>query len=136
MLRSVVLVAAACSLCFPASATPPSPMLAKAKSLIGAHMVDPSSLQFRNLRLIHQTVLGKAMTIACGEYNAKNHFGGYAGFQPFAYEPTELKGVMTYGGDSVSFFGLDGGDETSHPEAFQNAETNGRILSACLGLKE
>jgi hypothetical protein len=38
---------------------------------------DPESAQFRNMREVAGGV--------CGEYNAKNAMGGYAGFRPFKW---------------------------------------------------
>ena len=46
---------------------------------------DPSSAQFRNLRL----VTGEGGEALCGEINGKNSYGGYIGFVPFAV--TEYK---------------------------------------------
>lgn len=117
---------------------PQLPRFASAKSLIRDHMNDPESLQYRNLRVVHATINGTAVTIVCGDYNAKNKFGGYVGFETFAFEPTLLKGVLILDDPSsghFSFFGLDGGNEMDHPEIFSNADTTGHIFGACLGLK-
>lgn len=43
---------------------------------------DPESVQTRNL----VTVVRDSTWVVCGEYNAKNGFGGYAGFQEFAVD--------------------------------------------------
>lgn len=51
---------------------------AKAKDAVTNSLKDPQSAQFRNLT-VHE---GDAI---CGEVNARNSFGGYAGFQPFSY---------------------------------------------------
>lgn len=48
---------------------------AGALDLVRRSMKDPASAQFRNV-LVH----GK---LVCGEVNARNTFGGYAGFSPF-----------------------------------------------------
>lgn len=115
------------------AAQAPSPLVTKAKALIAGRMNDPSSLQYRKLRVVNETVHGKALTVACGEFNAKNKMGGYVGFQTFAYEPTVLKGVMTFDGGNFDYFTSDGKDfETAG--AFD--EKNARILAVCLGLKQ
>ncbi|MHB1274201.1 MAG: hypothetical protein ACYCZD_15825 [Rhodanobacter sp.] len=43
-------------------------------------MKDPSSVQFRNL---HEVEYENGKPFLCGEYNAKNGFGGYDGFERF-----------------------------------------------------
>jgi hypothetical protein len=46
-----------------------------------ASFKDPSSVQFRDLKYKEKTPGGWAM---CGEFNAKNSYGGYVGFQRFS----------------------------------------------------
>lgn len=88
------------------AATPTSPLIAQAKRTISAEMVDPSSVQYRNVRTIRQTVDGKPVTIVCGEVNSKNRMGGYVGFAKFAYEPTVLHGAVSLNGEGgVDFYG-------------------------------
>lgn len=112
------------------AATPPSPLFAQAKKIIAAEMVDPGSLQFRNLRIVHGSVQGKALTIACGEYNTKNRLGGYVGFAKFAYEPTLMRGVISLKAEG----GMDiFGDVDRNSVA---VDTNARILGACLGITQ
>lgn len=140
-MKHALVVYACLALCSGTQATAARPatpsIIVQARKLIAAHMIDPASLQVRNTRIIKKVVQGQSLTIACGEFNSKNRMGGYTGFQAFAYEPTVLKGVLSLGDDSqFSFFGADGGDELSHREVFENAETTGLIYSACLGLKE
>lgn len=60
------------------------------KEQVAYALKDPSSAQFRNLRLYQLTVImdsGKRTTggrrVLCGEVNAKNAFGGYVGSRPF-----------------------------------------------------
>lgn len=60
--------------------------VAEAKSAIEVILKDPSSAQYRNLRVYSEGVV-------CGEVNAKNSMGGYAGFTPFIYNGEELSGV-------------------------------------------
>jgi|GEM_PF-5936452 hypothetical protein len=134
MPRSIAAAVAAFLMCSAATAAAPSGMISKAKSLIADHMVDPSSVQYRRLRIIHQTIQGTSMTIACGDYNAKNRAGGYTGFDTFAYEPTVLKGVLSMDDDQhFNFFGMEGADEAA---VYENADTTGLIYAACLGLKK
>lgn len=50
-----------------------------------AELSDPHSAQFQSERLFSNwTPSGSAL---CGEVNAKNRMGGYAGFQPFVAFP-------------------------------------------------
>ena len=112
------------------AAAPAAPMFARAKKLIAAEMVDPGSLQFRNLRTVHGVVQGKALTIGCGEYNARNKMGGYAGYATFAYEPTLMHGAISFKAEGgIDLFGdVDRSDTAT--------ETNARILAVCLGVPQ
>ncbi|WP_407410773.1 zinc ribbon domain-containing protein [Acinetobacter sp.] len=48
---------------------------------------DPDSVQFRNEKINNDTDVG---AVACGQYNAKNSFGAYAGYKGFvAVEKTQ-----------------------------------------------
>lgn len=49
--------------------------LSNAKRLVGQQMKDPSSTQYRNIV--------ERNNIVCGEVNAKNSYGAYAGFRRF-----------------------------------------------------
>lgn len=64
----------------------------EAKSLIADTFKDPSSAQFRNLKI---TSDGR---IVCGEVNGKNSYGGYTGFKAF-YAVWQSGTVMVEGGD-------------------------------------
>jgi hypothetical protein len=46
-------------------------------------MKDPSSVQFRN---VSYRATG-TLEVVCGEYNAKNSYGGYVGFKIFVDMP-------------------------------------------------
>lgn len=48
-----------------------------AEKAVTGKLRDPSSAQFRNARIVDDQVI-------CGEVNAKNAFGGYVGFEPYA----------------------------------------------------
>ncbi|MDM4768556.1 hypothetical protein [Pelomonas sp. SE-A7] len=49
-----------------------------AKEKLSVRLVDPQSVQFRN-------VVEYDGGVVCGEYNAKNRMGGYAGFEEFVF---------------------------------------------------
>ena len=75
----------------PCAAAAPTKGPALDKKLIDAVKVaieyslkDPASVQYRNVRVVNKKDGRKAV---CGEFNAKNSFGGYGGFddsQPLA----------------------------------------------------
>jgi hypothetical protein len=54
------------------------------QGLVANLLKDPAAAQFRNVQL-KGLAQGKAM---CGEINAKNSYGGYVGFRPFAVHGT------------------------------------------------
>lgn len=70
---------------------------------------DPSSAMFRNLKV--QPYLNGH--VLCGEYNAKNSYGGYVGFKPFVAGLSTA--ALWYNGPSPSV----------------NAEANIGIRQAC-----
>ncbi|MBB4287409.1 hypothetical protein [Roseospira goensis] len=55
-------------------------MIDGAKEALVKKLRDPESVQWRNIRIVDYAE-GR---LVCGEYNARNAFGGYVGFQPFA----------------------------------------------------
>lgn len=57
--------------------------LKDAKQRIAAQLRDPSSAEFRGLELRRYVFEAQPGTAVCGEVNAKNGFGGYAGFSRF-----------------------------------------------------
>lgn len=88
-------------------------MAKSASKLIAARLVDPDSLVVRNTRMVSATSPnGASVTLLCGEYNAKNGFGGYGGFQSFIYEPTEMRGVMSID-ENMTFMSQDGQSDFS-----------------------
>ncbi len=112
-------------------ATTPAPLLTQAKKIIAAEMVDPSSLQYRKLRVVRGNVLGKTLSVACGEYNARNRMGGFTGFATFAYEPS-LSGVVSYKDDgSIDLFGNVSADQSDRA-----TEMKAHILAICLGIPQ
>jgi len=53
-------------------------LIRMAKEAVTKNLKDPSSADFRNVRWVSGGDV-------CGEVNAKNSFGGYAGFQRFSW---------------------------------------------------
>ena len=58
-----------------------NPEVGVAKKKIEGQLIDPSSVQYRNIIVKN----GPSSVIVCGEFNAKNRMGGYTGFKPFVY---------------------------------------------------
>ncbi len=56
--------------------------LRKAKDALEQQLKDPASVQYKNLEKYRDGVV-------CGEYNAKNSFGGFVGFKQFVFEPPQ-----------------------------------------------
>lgn len=114
-----------------AGAATPAPLLAQAKKIIAAEMVDPGSLQYRNLRVVRGNVQGKILSVACGEYNARNKMGGFTGFATFAYEPS-LNGVVSFKDDgSIDLFGNVSADQSDAA-----TEMKARVLAVCMGIPQ
>jgi hypothetical protein len=75
-----------------------------AKAAVGAKLKDPFSVQYRNVRVAFDVAardvwtdlpFGDRITFVCGEYNAKNGFGAYAGFHPFQWDSGKAKAWIT-----------------------------------------
>lgn len=56
----------------------PNKNISSAKKSLEEILHDPESVRYKNIR---ETRFG----VVCGEYNAKNTYGGYVGFAPFIY---------------------------------------------------
>ncbi|WP_298698177.1 hypothetical protein [uncultured Brevundimonas sp.] len=54
----------------------------EAEGVVSRELRDPTSAQFRNVRVVDQVNGSRAF---CGEVNGKNAYGGYVGFEPFVY---------------------------------------------------
>lgn len=109
-------------------------MGASAKKILSARLVEPASLQLRNLRTKQVTLAGVTQTILCGEYNAKNRMGGYNGFKAFAYDPKTYKAVVTLsmGGRSgieIGYYSEDGSGD------FDSSDDPGDVLRAGVSSK-
>jgi len=75
----------------------------QAKSAIAAMLKDPASVQFRGVSVALAVPISEFRTDAkvgavadyvCGEYNAKNSYGGYSGFKWFLWDSVSGK-VLT-----------------------------------------
>ena len=91
-------------------------MTTNAREIIAKRLIDPSSLQIRNVTMKSATSTnGQKVSILCGEYNAKNRFGGFTGFKHFVYEPAVLQGILSFESDlSMDFMSITGADDFSH----------------------
>lgn len=56
------------------------PQIEDAKSQVQEMLKDPASVQFKEVA-VKKNSLGE--TAVCGEYNARNSYGGYVGFKTF-----------------------------------------------------
>lgn len=83
-------------------------LLERAKRILAARMIDPSSLQIDPAKAVRADMDGRPETILCGSYNAKNSFGGYAGPKPFVFDPVVNHGIFTM---DLNFFSEDGGSD-------------------------
>lgn len=120
-------------------------LLERAKRILAARLIDPSSLQIDPAKVVRVDINGRPETLLCGSYNAKNRFGGYAGPKAFVFEPAVNHGIFTL---DLNFFSEDGtGDFNSDareaikagadPDRYQSrlaeVSTNARTyLVACL----
>ena len=66
------------------------------KQAVAGAMKDPSSVQFQNLTVLNG---GKTRAV-CGEYNAKNSYGGYVGFKRF-YKYEDSANIVVKKGDPI-----------------------------------
>lgn len=87
-MRAVLVAAGACGLL----AACGLPERSEGKKLVASQLRDPRSAQFQNV-----TVAGR---IFCGEVNAKNGMGGYAGFRRFIADLD--RGEVTFAPDRVA----------------------------------
>ncbi len=90
-------------------------MSGSAKKIMTGRLIDPRSLAIRNTSTkTAKATDGRTVTILCGEYNAKNRFGGYVGYKTFIYEPVVMKGVLSFDqAFALEFMSADGqGDVT------------------------
>lgn len=78
---------AAFALAFLLAAPAAADVISDAKSAISAKMLDPGSAQWRGLRA---GTGADGSPVVCGEMLARNTFGGYTGWQPFAWTGGEL----------------------------------------------
>lgn len=83
----VVLIGLALSGCGSKQAAAGMILVSAAKDAVSAAMKDPQSVEFRNVRTVDLVTEAGTGLIVCGEFNAKNGFGGYSGFEKFAWHP-------------------------------------------------
>jgi hypothetical protein len=62
------------------------PLLARAKAAVADQLKDPRSAQFRGV--VSKIDSYTHLRVVCGEINGKNAYGGYVGFQKFAFVPS------------------------------------------------
>jgi len=68
-------------------------IIERAKNVVLENLRDPSSAQFKNVRLYGSWV--------CGEVNSKNGFGGYAGYERFSVDAANPR-VVGFGSSATS----------------------------------
>ncbi|MBM3927043.1 MAG: hypothetical protein FJ335_01070 [Sphingomonadales bacterium] len=76
-----------------------------AQALIKRSLIDPDSVQFRDVKYGKPTVQGGPSEIVCGEYNSKTRLGGYVGFSRFLYDVKS--GELWDPNDERNFWGTD-----------------------------
>lgn len=62
-------------------------LVGKAEDAVRHIAKDPDSVIFREVRVVQLDTGAGLAPIVCGEFNAKNGFGGYSGFEAFAWHP-------------------------------------------------
>lgn len=68
----------------------------KAKDVVKNNLKDPDSAKFKDVEIKSY----KDGKLICGYVNAKNSYGGYNGFKPFAASPTQA--IIAGGGKDLS----------------------------------
>jgi hypothetical protein len=108
-MRTLISLLFLCALGVAAAAQPSQKELAAlvkaAKAQLVANLKDPSSVQYRGLYVARAEESGDL--VLCGEFNARNSYGGFAGFEPFIASRDKLlyTGGILYGqfcGDKVA----------------------------------
>lgn len=73
-----------------------------AETAVRQALKDPESVQFRKVKIVQLATPAGDSPIVCGEFNAKTSFGGYAGFEPFAWHPNgQLLAESFFNGDGI-----------------------------------
>jgi hypothetical protein len=88
MMLAAALVATPAMAAQPAGKT--ADLIGRAKRSVMATLKDAGSAQFRMVRKASDTDRSRV----CGEVNAKNGYGGYAGFQKFVYFPDTDESII------------------------------------------
>ena len=77
----------------------------EAMEKIKANLKDSDSAKFQNVKTITNS---KAEESVCGEVNARNAFGGYTGFTPFAYTNKNIYLVSDDDSNSIHYYQISG----------------------------
>lgn len=85
-MKRILALGLCCGLIACGSKEPPS--IEAAKLAISTRMKDPNSIQFRDVRVVALNTPAGDTEVVCGEFNAKNGFGGYSGYEKFAFNPS------------------------------------------------
>lgn len=82
---------------------------AKAFELVKAHLKDPDSARFRNVRRVpFMGMPSEAVSkVYCGEVNARNSMGGYSGYSAFVAQPDKSEVNIVEGDDLSARFSYD-----------------------------
>jgi hypothetical protein len=78
MNSKIVLVALSTALTILGCSSEADSQIKLAKMALESSLNDPASVQYRDIQSFSESVV-------CGEYNAKNKFGGYMGFRRFVF---------------------------------------------------
>jgi hypothetical protein len=70
----------------------------EALETVASQLIDPSSAQFRNVRMV---TTGEGKATLCGEVNGRNRYGGYVGFTPFSYDTGTRKAFLVSSDDPI-----------------------------------
>jgi len=76
---------------FPVPPAEAEAAIAAAKAKLERKLKDPASAQYRDIKAIRNG----DKVIVCGEYNAKNSYGGYGGFEKFTVSADSVLTEMT-----------------------------------------
>lgn len=66
----------------------------KAKALVSENMKDPSSVQWRRIKVVSIGSGANKITTVCGQFNAKNSYGAYVGFTDFYFKASDPDAVV------------------------------------------
>ncbi len=117
-----------------------------AQEIASRDLLDPSSVQFRDVLVRHQHATSAAFgnaPVVCGELNAKNSYGAYVGFKRFVVGSRPAKAVLESEGmpaaedraaaqrDCLAEL-RDTGDSEKSPSCRQSDALNNQAVSAAM----